>query len=92
MKKLLALLLALVMVFSMTACGGSQAPAPKNDAKVDGLIQQIKGRLAIGRGYNFHTAPGKAFFHQFQKFHFVVHKQCAHGGLLHMAACPIGAA
>lgn len=37
MKKLLALLLVLVMVFSMTACGGSQAPAPKNDAKADGL-------------------------------------------------------
>ena len=32
MKKLIALLLALVMILSMTACGGSSAPAATDAA------------------------------------------------------------
>ena len=35
MKKLFALLLALVMVLSMTACGGSSAPAATEAPKAD---------------------------------------------------------
>ena len=35
MKKLIALLLALVMILSMTACGGSAAPAATEAPKAD---------------------------------------------------------
>ena len=37
MKKLLALLLALVMVLSMAACGGNNAEAPKADAPAEAI-------------------------------------------------------
>ena len=45
MKKLIALLLALVMVFALVACGGSDTStdAPAEDTTVETLTEPAKG-------------------------------------------------
>ena len=42
MKKILALLLALVMVFALAACGGEPAPSDESDAPQQGGDNVIK--------------------------------------------------
>ena len=42
MKKLIALLLALVMVFALCACGGSKTEAPKTETKTDAPKTETK--------------------------------------------------
>ena len=48
MKKILALLLALSMVFALCACGGSEAPAADDAAESDLAYVQGKGSLIVG--------------------------------------------
>ncbi|MBP5224308.1 MAG: hypothetical protein J6Z38_01830, partial [Lachnospiraceae bacterium] len=42
MKKLLSLILAAVMVFSLTACGGN-TPKPADKSEVEKIIEQAQG-------------------------------------------------
>ena len=47
MKKALALLLALVMVFALTACGGSSKPAAEADTIKIGYVGDLTGSTAL---------------------------------------------
>ena len=43
MKKIIAVMLAFVMVLGLVACGGSDKPAAKNDSNVQKVIQEAEG-------------------------------------------------